>query len=89
MQLVLKACNNLYWFSSIFSLELAATYVIYFFKGSALASSHKDQTGDKSEGTPPSTQPKDDDKGAKDDDKISKDDDKSSKDDGNNRDDGK
>ena len=28
MQLVLKACNNLYWFSSIFSLEIAATYVI-------------------------------------------------------------
>ena len=89
MQLVLKACNNLYWFSSIFSLEIAATYVIYFFKGSALASSHKDQTGDKSEGTSPCTQQKDDDKGAKDDDKTSKDDDKASKDDGNNRDDGK
>jgi len=52
-------------------------------------SKQSDQTGDKSEGTSPCTQQKDDDKGAKNDDKASKDDDKASKDDGNNRDDGK
>ena len=86
MQLVLKASNNLYWFSSIFSFWRQQQLMFYvFFKVSAEPSSLQDQSGDKSKGAPS----KDDDKGAKDDDKASKDDDKASKDDGSIRDDGK
>jgi len=84
--LVLNACNNLYWFSSIFSFgDSSNLCFIYFFKVSAEPSSHKDQSGDKSKGA----SSKDDDKGAKDDDKAAKDDDKASKDDVSIRDDGK
>ena len=86
MQLVLKASNNLYWFSSIFSFWRQQQLMFYvFFKVSAEPSSLQNQSGDKSKGAPS----KDDDKGAKDDDKASKDDDKASKDDGSIRDDGK
>ena len=85
-QLVLNACNNLYWFSSIFSFWRQQQLMFYvFFKVSTELSSHKDQSGDKSKGV--SSQ--DDDKGAKDDDKTAKDDDKASKDDVSIRDDGK
>ena len=85
-QLVLNACNNLYWFSSIFSFWRQQQLMFYvFFKVYAEPSSLEDQSGDKSKGAPSKV----DDKGAKDDDKASKDDDKALKDDGSIRDDGK